>query len=74
MNTTIHRCHDGGTMCTDCEAQGRCMAQGIDFADSQRAALYAAEDARIKQRQVDRLVNWGFTALIVGFGVWAVFA
>lgn len=69
MNETATRCADGGAMCTDCEAQGRC---GVDFEDSQRAAL---EDAtRRRSMQTDRLVNWLCMAGVVAVAIWAVFA
>ncbi len=48
--------------------------EALWFANSKRAALESSEQSARKQRQVDRLVNWGFTALIVGFGIWAGFA
>lgn len=70
MTTTTHpRCTDGGSMCTDCEAQGRCSSE---FEDSQRAALEEATTQQ--QRRVDRLVNWLFMGVVVAVGMWAVFA
>ncbi len=48
--------------------------EALWFANSRRAALDTAEDAHRRARQIDRLVNWGFTALILAVGAWAVFA